>query len=60
MYVFSRLSLGSNFTVAVNSITGVLTVARSLDRETYPGFTIVIAATDQGPGYNQAIVRPNT
>lgn len=36
--------------------TGVLTLAQALDRETTPSFTVVVAATDQGQGNNQAIV----
>ena len=42
----------SDFTMAIDEVTGVMTLARSLDREELPAFTLVITATDQGPGSN--------
>lgn len=51
---FSFLLIG--FTLAVDASLGVLTLNRPLDRETAPIFTVIIAATDQGPENNQAIV----
>lgn len=36
--------------------TGLVTLAQPLDRETVSSFTVLVAATDQGPGNNQAIV----
>lgn len=45
-----------DFTVAVDASTGLLTLVRALDRETLPGFSVNIAATDQGMGNNQATV----
>ena len=36
--------------------TGVVALARPLDRETTPTITVMVAATDQGLGNNQALV----
>ena len=41
---------------AIDHMTGVLSVAASLDRELQEIVTLNITATDQGPGNNQANV----
>lgn len=41
-----------DFTLAIDAVTGVVTLARTLDREGLPAFSVVITATDQGPGSN--------
>lgn len=44
------------FSLAVDSSTGVLSLARPLDRETAPTFVVIIGATDQGVENNQVNV----
>lgn len=44
---------------AIDSMTGVLSVAAPLDREFQDNFTLYITATDQGLGNNQANVSRN-
>ena len=45
-----------DFTLEVDVRTGILSLVRALDREITSRFTVIIAATDQGPGNNQALV----
>ncbi len=45
-----------DFTLEVDISTGIVSLVRALDREITPSFTVIIAATDQGPGNNQALV----
>ena len=46
-----RYSLSpSNSPFVVDSVSGVVSVARQLNRETTPSYTLSLVATDQGPG----------
>ena len=42
-----------DFTLAIDGVTGVVTIAQPLDRERLQDFTTVIVATDQGSGFNR-------
>ena len=42
-----------DFTLSIDEVTGVVTIAQPLDRERLTEFTTVIVATDQGPGFNR-------
>ena len=47
----------TDFTFSVAANTGVLSLAKTLDRETIPEITLAVVATDQGLGNNQDRVR---
>jgi hypothetical protein len=49
---FSIASGNTGNTFAINSVTGVITVAGALDFETTPSYTLVVRATDHGSPAN--------